>query len=192
VVSVRWVGLVSPSGFLLEKSKHMQDRAKERHVRRDSAGRTRKEIRAFEEDYEDEEDDDDEDETQVDEDGEDSSRDKRHDARDDDSGYLSWEPFLPSQIYPPPRIILGAITPRPSSFVSTVLAPGSNAQEGMDPTTKRHGTQKGAASTGLDHGTSQIVMAGLVVGLLLFLGSFLMAVHYRQRRRKWYEKTAEV
>ncbi|GJJ72312.1 hypothetical protein EMPS_04669 [Entomortierella parvispora] len=225
-VSVRWVGLVSLSEFLLEKSKRVQDLERRRHMRRAIVGSARKVTRDVEEDDDEDDDDEDDDEEEDDEeeddeeeddeeeddesvddddedddhdddedevdndahiqdDEDDSSPDKRHEINGEENGYVSWVPFLPSYIYPPPRIVLDA----------SARVAGSGAQGTVDPTSKHNSTnggQKGAASRGLDHETSQIVMAGLVVGLLLFLGSFLMAVHYRQRRKKWYEEDGEV
>lgn len=100
-------------------------------------------------------------------------------------GFVSWIPFNETiQLQPPTLRDVGSI-PLDETAFNLAYRGEINSING---TTAANPT----GYTGIAHTTSQILMAGLIAGLLLILGSLLTAIYYRQRRRKWYEEDGEV
>ncbi|KAF9930109.1 hypothetical protein FBU30_000859 [Linnemannia zychae] len=104
----------------------------------------------------------------------------------EDDGFVSWSPFLETQLLEPIRRNVG-----PFVLENTVFNLANNPNKGRKNSTM-NGGMGGGTFTGMSHSTSQIVMAGLIAGLLLILGSLLVAAYYRQRRRRWYEEDGNI
>lgn len=170
VVSIRWVGLALHEGQIRTES--LEDEGeKEVETEIEDENNNGKESQKENEQVDD---------TTIDQD------DNNNDGEDEEhEGYLSWEPFLSSQLQPPPSTIVGIIPPPPPPTQSTTANFTTPAMAATGTTTK-------TTPTMMSHGTSQMVMAGLVAGLFLFMGSLLMAVYYRQTRQKWYEEDGVV
>ncbi|KAH7047647.1 hypothetical protein BKA57DRAFT_514050 [Linnemannia elongata] len=106
-------------------------------------------------------------------------------------GFVSWTPFNETtQLQAPTQRDTGSF-PMDDMVFNLALRGKINSLNGArNPTSTAVGS--GGGHVGISHMTSQIVMAGLIAGLLLILGSLLTAIYYRQRRRKWYEEDGEV
>ncbi|KAG0309070.1 hypothetical protein BGZ98_005392 [Dissophora globulifera] len=110
-------------------------------------------------------------------------------------GFVSWDQFASTQLQPPPRSDLGPYRYNVSAISAvTAAVAGSNNGNGtaIQNGSVSNSSRTGSGSTGMSHATSQIVMAGLIAGLFLILGSLLTAVYYRQERRRWYEEDGGV
>ncbi|OAQ32503.1 hypothetical protein K457DRAFT_16066 [Linnemannia elongata AG-77] len=115
----------------------------------------------------------------------------KDDGGDGVVGFVSWTPFNETtQLQAPTQRDTGSF-PLDDMVFNLALRGKINSLNGTrNPTSTAAGS--GGGHVGISHMTSQIVMAGLIAGLLLILGSLLTAIYYRQRRRKWYEEDGEV
>ncbi|KAG0317124.1 hypothetical protein BGZ99_006496 [Dissophora globulifera] len=110
-------------------------------------------------------------------------------------GFVSWDQFASIQLQPPPKSDLGPYRYNVSGISAvTAAVAGNNNGNGtaIQNGSVSNSSRTGSGSTGMSHATSQIVMAGLIAGLFLILGSLLTAVYYRQERRRWYEEDGGV
>ncbi|KAF9902615.1 hypothetical protein EC991_004748 [Linnemannia zychae] len=107
-------------------------------------------------------------------------------------GFVSWTPFNETQLLAPARRDVGSF-PLEDMVFNLAHRGALNPFDGKrNSTNSSTGAGTGGGHGGMTHMTSQIVMAGLIAGLLLILGSLLTAVYYRQKRKKWYEEDGDV
>jgi hypothetical protein len=108
-------------------------------------------------------------------------------------GFVSWIPFNETtQLQQPNRRDVGSIPFEEMVFNRAHREAISSINGTRNSTATAAANASPTGHTGIAHMTSQILMAGLIAGLLLILGSLLTAVYYRQQRKKWYEENGEV
>lgn len=107
-------------------------------------------------------------------------------------GFVSWIPFNEeAQLQEPTRRAIGSMPLDDMVFSLALRGKINSLDRTKNSTSAVAGAGGGGGHVGMAHMTSQVVMAGLIAGLLLILGSLLTAVYYRQRRNKWYEEDGD-